>query len=328
MHISDALISAPVAMPLWVASLGTAAYAIKKINLEEDTEKLPLIGVMGAFTFAAQMINFAIPGTGASGHLAGGLLLAILLGPHLGYLTMMSLLLIQALFFGDGGLIAYGANVFNMGLIACYGIYPLVYLPLKKRMGKYAVVLSGMVGVLLSALSVVIQIGLSGTVQLSFTWFLISMLGVHALIGLVEGGITQALVSYLKTYLPDRMETMTLEAEDTLKPNVIYKLMGGASLVVAGFLSYYASAHPDGLEWSLENNLLGHSGIESATAIQNVLSKFSDYQVPFLNNDRLSVGLAGLIGILLTYLMLTLIGRYVLNSKQKKTKSEGECTDV
>jgi len=127
MHVSDALISPQVGIAFWAISAGAAAYAIKKIDLESDRQQLPLVGVMGAFTFAAQMINFTIPGTGASGHLTGGLLLSVLLGPHLAFLTMMSLLLIQALFFADGGLIAYGVNVFNMGVLSCYLIYPFVY---------------------------------------------------------------------------------------------------------------------------------------------------------------------------------------------------------
>ena len=114
MHMADALISPIVGGAMLVATVGVAAYSIKKVKYDLDDKKIPLMGVMGAFIFAAQMINFSIPGTGSSGHLGGGLLLAIILGPYAGFLTMASILIIQALFFGDGGLLALGCNIFNL----------------------------------------------------------------------------------------------------------------------------------------------------------------------------------------------------------------------
>jgi cobalt/nickel transport system permease protein len=114
---------------MWVATAGVAAYSIKKIKDDMDERKIPLMGVMGAFVFAAQMINFAIPATGSSGHLGGGLMLAILLGPYAGFLTMASILTIQALFFADGGLLALGCNIFNLGFFTCFVAYPLIYKP-------------------------------------------------------------------------------------------------------------------------------------------------------------------------------------------------------
>ena len=114
MHMADALVSATVAGTMYALSAGAAAYSVKKIRLENDDKKIPVMGVMGAFIFAAQMINFTIPGTGSSGHLCGGMLLTALLGPYAAFLTLISVLLIQCLFFADGGLLAFGCNVWNM----------------------------------------------------------------------------------------------------------------------------------------------------------------------------------------------------------------------
>jgi len=111
--MADALISPAVGGTMWAVTAGAALYSAHKLQKEQDDKKVPLMGVMGAFIFAAQMINFSIPGTGSSGHLGGGLLLAIMLGPYAGFITMASILTIQALFFADGGLLALGCNVFN-----------------------------------------------------------------------------------------------------------------------------------------------------------------------------------------------------------------------
>lgn len=133
MHMADALISPVVGGTMWAATAGVAAYSIKKIQSDLDQKKIPLMGVMGAFIFAAQMINFSIPATGSSGHLGGGMLLSILLGPYAGFLTMASILAIQALFFADGGLLAFGCNVFNLGFFTCFIAYPFIYKQIMRR---------------------------------------------------------------------------------------------------------------------------------------------------------------------------------------------------
>src|SRR5665648_710330 len=133
MHMADALISPIVGGTMWVAAGAVAAYSIKKIKDEVDEKKIPLMGVLGAFIFTAQMINFTIPATGSSGHLGGGLILAILLGPYAGFLTIASVLTIQALFFADGGLLALGCNIINMGLFSCFIAYPLIYRVIMKK---------------------------------------------------------------------------------------------------------------------------------------------------------------------------------------------------
>src|SRR5512134_667024 len=127
MHMADALLSPAVGGAMWAASSGTIAYCSAKVRAELDDRKAPLMGVLGAFVFAAQMINFSIPGTGSSGHLGGGLLLAILLGPHAAFLVIASVLVVQALFFADGGLLALGCNAFNLGFLPAFVAYPVLY---------------------------------------------------------------------------------------------------------------------------------------------------------------------------------------------------------
>ena len=134
MHMADALVSPAVGGTMLAVGLGLATIASKKLKSNFDAERVPLMSVMGAFVFAAQMINFAIPATGSSGHIGGGLLLAIILGTYPAFLTLACVLAIQALFFADGGLLAYGCNLINMGFFTCFVAYPLIYLPLSKRL--------------------------------------------------------------------------------------------------------------------------------------------------------------------------------------------------
>ncbi len=127
MHMADALISPAVGGTMWAASAAAIAYCSKKVKEDLDERKVPLMGVLGAFVFAAQMINFTIPATGSSGHLGGGMLLAILLGPYAAFLVIASVLVVQALFFADGGLLALGCNIFNLGFFPAFIAYPLIY---------------------------------------------------------------------------------------------------------------------------------------------------------------------------------------------------------
>ena len=126
MHMSDALISPAVAGVMATASTGLIAYSVYKTKDELEEKKIPLMGVMGAFVFAAQMINFSIPGTGSSGHITGGVLLAAILGPEAGFLSLVSILIVQCLFFGDGGLLALGCNIINMVFFSCFIGYKFI----------------------------------------------------------------------------------------------------------------------------------------------------------------------------------------------------------
>jgi cobalt/nickel transport system permease protein len=133
MHMADALLSPGTGVLMWLGSCATLGVAAKRVQQRADDRLVPLMGMLGAFVFAVQMVNFSIPGTGSSGHLGGGLLLAILLGPHAAFVVVASVLTVQALVFADGGLLALGANMFNLGVLPCYLAYPLVYRPLAGR---------------------------------------------------------------------------------------------------------------------------------------------------------------------------------------------------
>ncbi|HEX9081476.1 MAG TPA: energy-coupling factor ABC transporter permease, partial [Holophagaceae bacterium] len=203
MHMADALVSATVGGTFWALSGGTLAGCSRQLRREGDERRVPLMGVLGAFVFAVQMVNFAIPGTGSSGHLVGALLLAILLGPAAAVLVLGSVLLVQALFFADGGLLAFGCNLFNMGILPIFVAYPLLYRPLARR-GHPALgaLLGSLVGLQLGALAVVLETTLSGLAALPFRPFLLAMLPIHLPIGLVEGLATALILRFLRRVRP------------------------------------------------------------------------------------------------------------------------------
>jgi cobalt/nickel transport system permease protein len=257
MHMADALISPPVGGAMWAASVALAAYSARQIKPEIAERKIPLMGVIGAFVFAAQMINVTIPGTGSSGHLGGGMILTILLGPHAAFLVMFSILAVQALFFADGGLLALGCNVFNLGFWPCFVIYPLVF---KKIVGKSPThgrlmtgsIVSGVLSLQLGAFCVVLQTLMSGISELPFGTFLLLMQPIHLAIGIVEGIVTAALVSFVWRARPELLE---LSADRKLEPTMSLKpvltVLAIAALVTGALLSWFASTHPDGLEWAM-----------------------------------------------------------------------------
>ena len=258
MHMSDALLSPAVGATFWTGTLGTITYCSKKLKDNMDEKMMPLMGVMGAFIFAAQMINFTIPATGSSGHLGGGLLLAILLGPYAAFIVMASVLTVQALFFADGGLLALGCNIWNLGVYPCFIAYPLIYKSIAKGGSSstrilIAALISGVVGLQLGAFSVVLQTILSGRSELSFGTFSLMMLPIHLAIGLVEGVITAGVISYVRATKPELLECVT--ASVPLSPSVSIRKVFVGFLVIAvltgGLLSWFASANPDGLEWSI-----------------------------------------------------------------------------
>jgi len=304
MHMADALISPVVGGVMWATSVGVAAYSIKKIRNDLDQKKIPLMGVMGAFIFATQMINFSIPGTGSSGHLGGGLLLAILLGPYAGFMTMFSILAIQALFFADGGLLALGSNVFNLGFFTCFIAYPLIY---KRIMIKgyspkrifIASMLSSIVGLQLGAFSVVVETLFSGKTELPFNTFLLLMQPIHLAIGIIEGLVTTAIVTFVWKARPELIDNDNLKSISTKK--VIIMLVV-ATIIAGGFLSMFASKNPDGLEWAL---------IKSSNNQQIV----QDNTAPLITQNN---GVSGIIGSGITLLITTVIGIIISKVKKKK----------
>lgn len=206
MHVPDGFLNAPVLALTWLISIGLIALALNRVQAEYQDRAVPLMGVCAAFVFAAQMINFPIPG-GTSGHLLGGTLAGALLGPWAGSLVMAVVFIVQGVVFQDGGITAMGANIFNMGLIGTFGGYYLL------RTIRYVIgrdKLSGMIaGTAVAAwLSVVaasifcaLELAISGTVPLNVA--LGAMVGWHMLIGIGEALITVATVTFIWRTRPD-----------------------------------------------------------------------------------------------------------------------------
>ncbi|MGE5159885.1 MAG: energy-coupling factor ABC transporter permease [Betaproteobacteria bacterium] len=259
MHMADALLSPAVGGAMWLASGAALAVSSRRVRERGDDRLVPLMGVLGAFVFAAQMINFAIPGTGSSGHLGGALLLSILLGPHAAFVVIASVLAVQALFFADGGLLALGANIFNLGVLPCFLAYPLVYRPLagdgsSARRVALAGAVAAVVGLQLGALGVVLQTVASGVSSLPFSTFLWLMLPIHLAIGVIEGFATVAIVMAIHRARPDLVRAAIGTSPPSSRP--LRPLLAGlavVALLTGGVMSWFASAQPDGLEWSIEH---------------------------------------------------------------------------
>jgi cobalt/nickel transport system permease protein len=259
MHMADALLSPAVGATMWAGALATLGYASKKLKEKIDNKTIPLMGVMGAFIFAAQMINFTIPGTGSSGHLGGGMILAIVLGPYAAFLVMASILTVQALFFADGGLLALGCNIWNLGIYPCFIAYPLIYKPIAGKETNIrrittASILSALVALQLGAFSVVLETLLSGKSELPFDTFVLLMQPIHLAIGFVEGFATAGIISYVKNARPEILESSRPSRQITggISLNNVLTVFLVLAVITGGVLSWFASTHPDGLEWSIE----------------------------------------------------------------------------
>ncbi|MBN2498653.1 MAG: energy-coupling factor ABC transporter permease [Deltaproteobacteria bacterium] len=206
MHLPDGSLSVPVWVATDALAIGAVAVSARLSARKLGDRRAPLMGVMGAFVFAAQMVNFPLPG-GTSGHLLGAVLLAVLLGPAVATLVMFCVLLVQALLFQDGGLTALGANLVNMGLCGSLGGFFVYRLVGGKRPGTrrdLAIVLACWLAVVAGALLAGLELWLSGTAPLGPV--LLAMGTVHAVVGLVEGLITVAAVRLLAAARPGLLE--------------------------------------------------------------------------------------------------------------------------
>lgn len=239
MHLGNGFICPVTGLPMLAVAAGTAFYAFKKAKKDLTKDKIMPAVMLSALVFALQMINFAIPATGSSGHIVGGVLLAALIGPFAAFLAMCSILLVQAVFFADGGLLALGCNIFNMGFLACFVAYPFLFKPLEERNKPVlGAIIASVAALQFGSIAVVLEGALSGSIQLSSLLnFTALMQAIHLPIGLVEGIVTGAVVVIAKQ----------------VKPANLSIAFGGISLILAGFISQYASTKPDGLEWSLLN---------------------------------------------------------------------------
>jgi cobalt/nickel transport system permease protein len=332
MHMSDALLSIAVGGTMAVATTVAIGYSIKKIkDVELEDKKIPMMGVMGAFVFAAQMINFTIPITGSSGHIGGGILLAALLGPYPALITLASVLLIQCLLFADGGLLALGCNIFNMGVISCLFVYPLIYKPfLKKGMTPkritIASILSVVVGLQLGSLGVVLETSASGITELPFGAFISLMQPIHLAIGLVEGVVTASVLCFIyhiRKEILDSAQNVTSMGSVSIKKVIL--IMLAATALIGGGLSLYASTSPDGLEWSIEGvagttKLENDSSVhEAAENLQESTAILPNYSLDGDNADNsIGTSLSGIVGGLVTMGVAVLAGILIVFYKKKK----------
>ncbi|MBU4318498.1 MAG: energy-coupling factor ABC transporter permease [Proteobacteria bacterium] len=343
MHMADALISPAVGGVMWAATAGLIAFSSKKIKQELDDRKVPLMGVLGAFIFAAQMINFTIPATGSSGHLGGGMILAILLGPHAAFLVMASVLTVQAFFFADGGLLALGCNIFNLGFFPCFVAYPLIF----KRMVKghesqgrilISAMVAAVIGLQLGAFSVVLETLFSGISALPFGTFVLLMQPIHLAIGIVEGLVTAAVVGFVWKARPEMVTAPEKAPEEKSSLRTILIGLSITAILTGGGLSWFASSNPDGLEWAmfktsgseeLENSGKVH---ESLAHIQEKTAFLPDYGFKSGGTDQEAneesretwpevnsgTSVAGFVGGVLTLLLAVIIGFALKRLGKKK----------
>ncbi|MHC6203999.1 energy-coupling factor ABC transporter permease [Breznakiellaceae bacterium SP9] len=347
--MADALLSPPVGISLFAASAAAIGFSLYRTQFGGkqqalgtqadkdagllDEKKIPLMGIMGAFVFAGQMINFTIPGTGSSGHIGGGILLAALLGPSSALITLASVLLIQCLFFADGGLLAYGCNVFNMGVTSCIISYSLIYKPIaakglsKKRIST-ASILAVMAGLFLGSFLVVLETYASNVTELPFAAFCALMLPIHLAIGLVEGLVTAAVLCFVHTARPEILDTTlhSMKLAKTVQVKRVLAVFAVLTVLIAGGLSLFASAFPDGLEWSMEKTAgtteLERDGSVYAAAAEVVekTAFMPDYGFKEGGEDSANVGTAsaGIIGSLITVALAGGIGALIHVLRRRK----------
>ena len=326
MHMADALLAPAVAATMYVASGTAAGISIHQLKKDDEPQKLPTMAVAAALVFAGQMINYTIPGTGSSGHMCGGMLLSALLGPFAGFLSMIVILTVQCLFFADGGLMALGANIWNMAFYGCFVGYFLIGRPIlhsqwfgddSRKAGRLRIIAASVIGCIvtlqLGAFSVVLETTLSGITELPFGAFVALMQPIHLAIGLVEGVVTAAVLVFVYESRP----ALLMDVDPSAGPGTPRSLrttlviLGAVVVLVGGGLSLLASSHPDGLEWALfgneaegygknmgldEENFGVKSDVaDTASSIQEATSFLPDYAFPGSDSPA-GTTVSGLVG--------------------------------
>ncbi|MFC1878944.1 energy-coupling factor ABC transporter permease [Chloroflexota bacterium] len=293
LHIPDGFLSVLVSGILWLITIITVAYALKRVNEDLGERQVPMMGVLAAAIFAGQMLNFTVIG-GTSGHLMGAAIATILLGPWAAILVMTTVVAVQALIFQDGGLLVLGANIFNMGIVGVTVSY-FVYQTSRRLLGDkpWGIFTSGFsaawFSIMITALAVALQLALSGTSPANIA--IPAMAGIHALIGIGEGLITLGALVMMNSARPDLVRS---SETGTTGGGLLWAfgLLIALALAVASPL---ASANPDGLEW------VAAQGGFLQTAKDAPYQILPDYAVPGISNEALSTILAGIIGALIVF---------------------------
>ena len=349
MHMADALLSPAVATTMYAATAAAAGYSIHRLKKDDDPQKLPVMAVTSALVFAGQMINYTIPGTGSSGHMCGGMLLSALLGPYAGFLSMIVILTIQCLFFADGGLMALGANCWNMAFYGCFVGYFLIWKPVNaskwfgegRSAERARIIAASIIGCVitlqLGAFSVVLETSLSGITELPFGSFLALMQPIHLAIGLVEGLITAAVLVFVYDSRPELLQGVEFSGERTAKRSLrsVVAILAIVAVAVGGGLSLLASSNPDGLEWALfgnsdggyssnmgldeENYGVSSQAAEKAESVQEKTSFLPDYAFPD-NDSAAGTTVSGIVGAAIVAgvaVLICLIGGFFRKRKMK-----------
>ncbi|MFF8999220.1 energy-coupling factor ABC transporter permease [Streptomyces achromogenes] len=322
MHVPDGFIDAPTSAVTGVVAAGALAVSLRGARRELDERTAPLAGLVAAFIFAVQMLNFPVA-AGTSGHLLGGALAAILVGPYTAVLCVSVVLLMQGVLFADGGLTALGVNITDMALVTTvvsYAVFRglLAVLPRKRRSVTVASFVAALVSVPAAAVAFTLIYAIGGTTDISIGKVATAMIGVHVLIGIGEAVITALTVGAVIAVRPDLVhgarglrQRLQLRVNGSLvdapaavpaapvpaaartSRRTLWVTGLVTSLVLAGFVSFYASANPDGLEKVAHDKGIDKKEKEHAAAD----SPLADYGVKDISDARLSGGLAGVIGV-------------------------------
>ncbi|WLQ34329.1 energy-coupling factor ABC transporter permease [Streptomyces castrisilvae] len=348
MHVPDGFINPPVSAVAGVVAAGAVAVSLRGARRELDERTAPLAGLVAAFIFAVQMLNFPVA-AGTSGHLLGGALAAILVGPYTGVLCISVVLLMQGILFADGGLTALGVNILDMGIVTTVVAYALFrglvgVLPRTRRSMTVASFVAALVSVPAAACAFTLMYWIGGTTDIPIGKVFTAMVGVHVLIGLGEALITALTVGAVIAVRPDlvhgarglaaplklRVDGELVDAPaPTPEPAPAHRSTRGlwatgliTALVLAGFVSYYASANPDGLEKVATDKGIDKEAKEHAAKD----SPLADYGVKDVSNARLSGGLAGVIGVGVT-LVAGSGAFYVVSRRRRNDDDAGHRTD-
>ena len=311
MHIPDGFLSVTLSLVLWVVSAGVVALALRQANRQLDERTVPLMGILAAAIFAGQMINFTVAG-GTSGHLMGAALATILVGPWASILVMTVVVSVQALLFQDGGLLALGANIFNMALIGTAVSYA-IYTTVRRIAGEgsrstiVSAFVAAWVSILIAALAAALQLAISGTSPANLA--VPAMGGIHAIIGLGEGLITAGALAFIAAARP---EILTARTKPIEKRGLVL-FPGAAITVLLALLSPLASAHPDGLEWVAEQQGFAH---QAQGALYQIIP---DYLVPGIPNQALATIAAGIVGTLIVFGVTAALSSANRNTSRQKT---------
>ncbi len=307
MHIPDGLLTGRVCLATGAVSILAVGYSLYRLRREFPERAVPLAGVLAACLFAAQMLNFPIP-LGSSGHLLGGALAAILLGPWGGMVVMTAVLVVQAVLFQDGGVIALGANVLNMAVLGS-GLAYVIYASVARWFGALRGAVAGAViaawfSVVLGAVACTIELATSGVYPFAVSLGL--MLLAHSLTGLGEALVTGLALGHILRTRPDLV--YGARAVAGVAGRVTQVTLVGLSLAVltAACLSPFASELPDGMEWTFEQ-----LGVSAETASRIVPAPLPDYSVPGLEGLSVAGSIAGAVGVVAAFALACFLARAI-----------------